>query len=138
MRQLHLQAKVPVAEFIAETYPTVFNGIFWPVMPLSRGHVHIHSADPFEFPVIMPRLLTDPFDQQVALAIARASRELWTSKPFAGYVEDAYYDPKIGPNGTDAEYLAWLKRTSGGASHWIGTTAMMPRQLGGVVDSRLR
>jgi hypothetical protein len=86
----------------------------------------------------MPRFLTDPFDQQVAITIARSSRILWTSKPFADVIADAYYDPKIGPNGTDAEYLDWFKGASGGASHWIGATAMMPRQLGGVVDSRLR
>ncbi|OAA41724.1 GMC oxidoreductase [Metarhizium rileyi] len=107
-------------------------------MPLSRGHVHINSADPFEFPVIMPRFLTDEFDQQVAIAVARISRQLWTSRPFDGYVDDAYHDPKIGPNGTDSEYLEWLRRTSGPSSHWIGATAMMPRELGGVVDSRLR
>ncbi|KAF5123415.1 Glucose oxidase [Metarhizium anisopliae] len=107
-------------------------------MPLSRGHVHIHSADPFEVPVITPRFLTDQFDQQVAVAMARLSRALWASRAFEGFVDDAYYDPEIGPNGTDAEYVAWLKGTAGPASHWIGSTAMMPRHLGGVVDSRLR
>lgn len=86
----------------------------------------------------MPRFLTDVFDQQVAIAMARKSQELWASEPFADVVQDPYYDPKIGPNGTDAEYLDWYKATAGGASHWIGATAMMPRQLGGVVDSRLR
>lgn len=107
-------------------------------MPLSRGHVHIRSADPFEVPVITPRFLTDQFDQQVAVEMARLSRALWASTAFEGFVDDAYYDPEIGPNGTDAEYLAWLKGTAGPASHWIGSTAMMPRHLGGVVDSRLR
>ncbi|KFG83637.1 GMC oxidoreductase [Metarhizium anisopliae] len=131
-------ATVPVAEFIAETYPAVFGAPFWPLMPLSRGHVHIRSEDPFEVPVITPRFLTDQFDQQVAVAVARLSRALWASTAFEGFVDDAYYDPEIGPNGTDAEYLAWLKGTAGPASHWIGSTAMMPRHLGGVVDSRLR
>ncbi|KAK9435440.1 GMC oxidoreductase [Metarhizium brunneum] len=136
--QLTVEARLPVAELIAETYPAVFGAPFWPLMPLSRGHVHIHSADPFEVPVITPRFLTDQFDQQVAVAVARLSRALWASTAFEGFVDDAYYDPEIGPNGTDAEYLAWLKGTAGPASHWIGSTAMMPRHLGGVVDSRLR
>ncbi|KHN95701.1 GMC oxidoreductase [Metarhizium album ARSEF 1941] len=131
-------ATKPVAEIVAETYPTVFSAISWPSLPLSRGHVHVKSASPFEFPVIVPRFLADQFDQQVAVAVARMSRAVWTTKPFQGYVEDAYYNPKIGPNGTDTDYLEWLKRTGGGASHWVGTTAMMPRHLGGVVDSRLR
>ncbi|KAG8424798.1 hypothetical protein J3458_001560 [Metarhizium acridum] len=136
--QLIVESRLPVAEFIAETYPAVFGAHFWPLMPLSRGHVHIHSADPFEFPIIMPRFLTDQFDQQVAVTVSRISRALWASKAFEGFVDDAYYDPKIGPNGTDAEYLEWFKRTARAASHWLGSTAMMPRHLGGVVDSRLR
>lgn len=129
---------VPVAEFIGESYPTILNVPFWPLMPLSRGHVHIMSSDPFQFPIIMPRFLTDEFDRQVAIAVARKSRELFSSAAFADIVADPYYDPPIGPNGTDAEYLTWTEKTAGGASHWIGSTAMMPRELGGVVDSHLR
>lgn len=54
-------------------------------------------------------------------------------------VEDPYYDPaNIGLNATDSEYLAWYKATSFGASHWIGSTAMIPKDLGGVVDPSLR
>lgn len=86
----------------------------------------------------MPRLLTDEFDQAVAIAVARRIRDLFSAPPFKDVVADAYLDPPIGQNGTDAEYLAWLRKTASGASHWIGTTAMMPRDLGGVVDAQLR
>ncbi|KAG5923699.1 hypothetical protein E4U53_003532 [Claviceps sorghi] len=130
---------VPVAEFIAESDPSVLSAPFWPLMPLSRGHIHISSANPFDYPVITPRFLTDMFDQQVAIAVARRSRELWNSAPLADLVADAYYvPPTIGPNGSDADYLKWLQNSSGGAGHWLGATAMMPRELGGVVDARLR
>ncbi|KAG6041914.1 hypothetical protein E4U41_000402 [Claviceps citrina] len=136
--QLIIKSRLPVAEFIAGSFPSIFNAPFWPLMPLSRGHVHISSSNPFDFPVITPRFLTDVFDQQVAVAVARRSRDLWNSPPLADFVADAYLDPKIGPNGTDAEYLDWIQKKMGGASHWIGATAMLPRELGGVVDSRLR
>lgn len=129
---------VPVAEFIAESYQTVLTAVFWPSMPLSRGHVHIASADPFQNPLITPRLLTDKFDQEIAVAITRRARALFSSPPFAGVVADAYYDPPIAVSGTDADYLAWYKNTAFGASHWIGTTAMMPRELGGVVNPKLQ
>lgn len=129
---------VPVAEFIADSYPTVLTTIFWPLMPLSRGHVHIASADPFQNPVIAPRLLTDNFDQEIAIAITRRSRVVFSSAPFADVVADPYYDPPIATNGTDAEFLAWYKSTAFGASHWIGTTAMMGRELGGVVNPKLQ
>ncbi|KAJ6262981.1 hypothetical protein Dda_1539 [Drechslerella dactyloides] len=135
---LIVQSRLPVAEVVAESYPSVLSAIFWPLMPLSRGHVHIKSADAFAPPAIMPRLLTDEFDQAVAIAVARRTRDLFSAPPFKDVVADAYLNPPIGPNGTDEEYLAWLSETTSGASHWIGATAMMPRELGGVVDAQLR
>ncbi|KAG6084690.1 hypothetical protein E4U33_003005 [Claviceps sp. LM78 group G4] len=136
--QLIVLSRQPVAEVIAESYPSILSAPFWPLMPLSRGHIHISSANPFDFPVIVPRFLTDIFDQQVAVTVARRSRDLWTSPPLAHLVADAYHHPRIGPNGTDADYLAWFQGKAGGAGHWIGATAMLPRELGGVVDPRLR
>lgn len=108
-------------------------------MPLSRGHIHINTTNPFSAPIITPRLLSDPFDQAVAIAITRKSRTLFTNDVFSEVVQDAYYDPaNIGANGTDEQYLTWFRDTSYGASHWIGSTAMLPRELGGVVDPQLR
>ncbi|KAL1858857.1 hypothetical protein Daus18300_009855 [Diaporthe australafricana] len=78
------------------------------------------------------------FDQDVAVAVSRLSRTLFASAPFEQVVADPYYDPPIGLNGTVAEWLAWFKSTSYGASHWVGSTAMLPRDLGGVVDSKLQ
>lgn len=129
---------VPVAEFIAESYPTVLTTVFWPLMPLSRGHIHIASTDPFQTPIITPRLLSDKFDQDIAVGITRRSLDVFLSSPFAKIVANAFYDPPISANGTDAEYLAWFKSTAYGASHWIGTTAMIPRELGGVVNPQLQ
>jgi len=116
----------------------VLTAVFWPSVPLSRGYVHIGSADPFQNPIITPRLLTDRFDQEIAVAITRRSLAVFSSPPFADVVADAYYDPPIAANGTDEDYLAWFKNTAYGASHWIGTTAMMPKELGGVVDPSLQ
>ncbi|ROV96566.1 hypothetical protein VMCG_07803 [Cytospora schulzeri] len=130
--------RFPVAEFVGESYPTILEAVFWPLMPMSRGHVHINSSDPFQDPIIVPRFLTDMFDQQVAIAVSRRSQILFASAPFAQVVANPYYDPVLGPNSTDAEWLAWYKETSYGASHWVGSTAMLPRELGGVVNSELR
>ncbi|KUI66224.1 Glucose oxidase [Cytospora mali] len=128
----------PVAEFIGESYPTILEAIFWPLMPLSRGHIHINSSDPFQDPIIVPRFLTDSFDQQVVIAVSRRSQSLFASALFAEVIADPYYVPGISLNASDAEWLAWYKNTSYGASHWVGSTAMLPRELGGVVDFQLR
>ncbi|OAA72300.1 GMC oxidoreductase [Cordyceps fumosorosea ARSEF 2679] len=135
---IELILKMPIAEVVAASYPTSLYCPFWPLMPLSRGHIHIVSSDPFKEAVITPRFLTDVFDQQVAIATVRRIRNLFSDKVFDGIVEDAYHYPPLGRNATDSDYLEWLRDTADGASHWIGTTAMLPRALGGVVDSRLR
>lgn len=129
---------MPIAEVVAESYPTSLNAPFWPLLPLSRGHIHISSSDPFESAKIVPRYLTDEFDQQAGVAVARRVRDVFASKVFADVVENPYQYPPFGPNATDSEYLKWFQETANGASHWIGSTAMIPRELGGVVDSRLR
>ena len=130
---------VPVAEFVGESYPTVLTAVFWPLTPLSRGHVHIKSSDPFQDPIIVPRFLSDVFDQDVAVAVSRLSRKLFQTAPLSNVVANAFYDPStIGTNGTDAQYLAWYKSTSYGASHWIGSTSMMPQKYGGVVSPKLQ
>lgn len=130
----------PVVEFVAESSrsPAVLTAIFWPLMPLSRGHVHINSSDPFEDQIIVPRFLMDSFDQQIAVAVSRRAGALFSSAPFAAVVADPYHDPALGPSATDEAYLDWYRATSYGASHWMGSTAMLPRELGGVVDSELR
>jgi choline dehydrogenase-like flavoprotein len=107
-------------------------------MPLSRGHVHINSSNPLDHSIITPRLLEDRFDEAIAVSVVRASRAVFASAPFQGVIADPYYNPPIGANGTDAEYLAWYRQTAFGASHWVGATAMMPRHVGGVVDPKLR
>ncbi|KAJ4158368.1 uncharacterized protein LMH87_008897 [Akanthomyces muscarius] len=136
--ELIVRNRLPVAEVVAESYPTSLNAPFWPLMPLSRGHIHIASPDPFQYAIITPRFLTDVFDQGVGVAVARRIRNVFSNKAFDGVVENAYQSPPIGPNATDSEYLKWYRETAAGASHWLGATAMLPRALGGVVDPRLR
>jgi choline dehydrogenase len=127
-----------VVEFISESFSNTLSADFWPSVPLSRGHVHINTTQPFSYPIITPRFLSDAFDQQIAIEVARKSREMYASDVFAEIVDNSYYSPSIGANGTDEEYLEWYRNSSYGASHWIGSTSMLPQHLGGVVDPQLR
>ncbi|KAM3515328.1 hypothetical protein MY11210_001069 [Beauveria gryllotalpidicola] len=136
--ELIIRDRLPVAEVVAESKPRLLDAPFWPLMPLSRGCIHIASSDPFQNAIITPRFLTDTFDQAVGVAVARRIRNLFSNKAFHGVVQNAYQDPPLGPDAKDPEYLDWFKDTTTGVSHWIGSTAMLPRALGGVVDSRLR
>ncbi|KAJ7768631.1 alcohol oxidase [Mycena maculata] len=130
------QKKQPIAEHLSESYPAVMTSAFWPLTPLSRGHIHINSSDPFADPRITPRFLTDEFDVKVAVQVAKASRSLYSTAPFAPIIAEVVVDA-VAANATDAEWAAWYESTAYGASHWLGSSAMRPRASGGVVSPEL-
>ncbi|KAJ7799765.1 hypothetical protein B0H14DRAFT_3885948 [Mycena olivaceomarginata] len=71
----------------------------WPLTPLSRGHIHIHTSDPFASPRITPRFLSDDFDVETGPIISEV-------------VIDA-----VPANATDNDWAKWYRDTSFGASH---------------------
>lgn len=135
--ELLTKHNMPLIEIIGESYPAVFTTVFWPLLPMSRGHIHINSADPFARPRITPRLLTDSFDVQVAIKLAKLARSMFLTNVFSPLVADAAADG-VPLNASDAEWEKWLKESSFGASHWAGACAMIPRKAGGVVSPQLQ
>lgn len=129
--------KQPIAELVGESYPSVLTAIFWPLIPLSRGHMHINSSHPFGRPVITPRFFTDEFDVDTGVRLAKKARSLFQTETFEDIVQVVELN---GPssNATESEWVEWLKETSYGASHWLGTASMIPREWGGVVDPELK
>ena len=103
--------------------------------PLSRGSILINSTNPNDDPVIDFGTFTHPADIEVMLASFRKTRELLASEPMQelGPLE-------IVPVGESDEDIKKALRSSTFSSwqHPVGTLAMMPRELGGVVDSELR
>ncbi|KAF4631123.1 hypothetical protein G7Y89_g7009 [Cudoniella acicularis] len=133
-----LQAGVPNAETIMETTLNLGLGLsglllsaFWLLMPFSRGNVHISSIDPKVYPEINPNFFLVDFDLQIQIAIARWTRKFWATEPMKSLIT-AEISPgykALPENATDPEWAEWVKASS--------TAAMMPRELGGVVDEKL-
>ncbi|KAJ7065215.1 hypothetical protein C8F01DRAFT_982101 [Mycena amicta] len=126
----------PITELVSESYPAVMTSVFWPLTPLSRGYIHIASSNPFAAPTITPRFLTDEFDVDVAVTISKKARALYRTSAFRPIISEVVVDA-VAANATDAEWAAWFKSTSFGASHWIGSSSMRPRSDGGVVSPEL-
>lgn len=109
--------------------------------PVSRGTVVVNSTDPDPLtglPVVDFGTYTNPVDAQIGVLSVRFARKLLAapSSQRLGPVETA-----PGPNATsDADIDAALRSSliSPSFAHPCGTAAMMPRSLGGVVDSSLR
>ncbi|PWY69652.1 glucose-methanol-choline oxidoreductase-like protein [Aspergillus sclerotioniger CBS 115572] len=127
-----IQSKLP------ENYITICVSL---MHPLSRGTCHISSADPADHPIIDPRYLTHPADLEMLARHTRFIDAIAASQPLAS---------KLKPGGKrlgspdDLRKISlddvkeYVKCAGKSTFHPTSTCAMMPREKGGVVDSRLR
>ena len=115
------------------------NGIMVDLHPLSRGSVNIQVSDPFwSEPVVDYRALSNPLDAAVMTEMMRFTRRFYFNN-----TANSMYDPReMSPGSrvqTDEDFAEYLSNTlSPTEYHPVGTCAMMPKDLGGVVDERLR
>lgn len=105
--------------------------------PESRGSVHIRSGSHDAHPAIVPNYLTDPLDQQTAVAGLRWARKFAEQPVLAKYIEHEMEPGEALQS--DEELLAYAKETGGTIYHPVGTCKMAPDgDPSGVVDSSLR
>lgn len=108
--------------------------------PLSRGSVHLTSQGEL---AIDPNYLSHPLDTEVLARHVRfLESKLATAEPLASRLK---LDGKRAPAGYPRGFTADLDKTKEfvrdnavGAMHYTSTCSMMPREMGGVVDSQLR
>ncbi|KAK1037535.1 hypothetical protein LTS16_012756 [Friedmanniomyces endolithicus] len=107
--------------------------------PLSRGIVHIHSADPFAKPTIDPGYYTHPLDLEVHARHMQSLEKLAQTEPLASMIKPG---GARSPDGYDALTLERAEQLVQAHSstnyHPCGTCGMMPESMGGVVDARLK
>ncbi|KAF9894019.1 hypothetical protein FE257_008991 [Aspergillus nanangensis] len=131
--------RVPVAEIL--NYPggeTSVSTEFWGLLPFARGSVHIGSSSPVEHPVINPNYFMLDWDMDSYVAIAKYIRRSIESYPLRTLVKEATPGTQAVPHGSDESWKNWILDSNYRSNfHPVGTAAMMPRQLGGVVDERL-
>ncbi|KAJ7983000.1 alcohol oxidase [Mycena polygramma] len=100
--------------------------------PLSRGSVHIQSADPSQQPLINPGYLTDLFS---LLAGYRTLEKLAQTPPLADIIAKQVLPAT--PL-SDEEVMQYIRQSYVSGGHYMGTAAMARRELGGVVNSKLK
>ncbi|MEO0883521.1 MAG: choline dehydrogenase [Pseudomonadota bacterium] len=105
--------------------------------PESRGSVHLRSGDHTAHPSIKPNYLSDPLDQQTAIAGLRWARKFTEQPVLAKYIE---HEMEPGAElQSDEELLAFARETGGTIYHPVGTCKMAPEgDPMGVVDGKLR
>ncbi|KAF5354618.1 hypothetical protein D9757_012344 [Collybiopsis confluens] len=103
---------------------------------ISRGSIHINTTDPFASPAIDARYLTTDYDVQVLVEALRWNRRLAAISPLADIIiEQTGPAPNLN---TDEELIKFIRETFTVGSHIIGTAAMAPPELQGVVDTKLK
>lgn len=102
--------------------------------PLSRGTTHITSTDPAKDPAVDPRWLVNPFDADVMLAAMQFNQRILDTAPIQA-LQPSYSD--IPQDATRDQLAAVLRARVNTEYHYSGTLAMMPLDLGGVVDANL-
>ncbi|KAI0672994.1 GMC oxidoreductase [Trametes maxima] len=105
--------------------------------PLSRGSVHIASAEPTAPPAIDPNYFSNPLDLQVLLNILKFTLKLYKTGPLGAAVRQ-----QVAPNAeecsSDEALIEYIKNNCGCVYHPVGTAAMLPKEDGGVVDPSLK
>ncbi|KAK4505318.1 hypothetical protein PRZ48_003281 [Zasmidium cellare] len=120
---------------------STFNGsplvIIVALKPLSRGSILINSTDPAADPQVDFGTFTHPTDLDVLVASLKKIRDLLISPAMQ---ELGAVEISPGPSvQSDADIVVALKNgTLSSWQHPVGTLAMMPEELGGVLDPQLR
>ncbi|KAL9114928.1 MAG: hypothetical protein Q9227_001171 [Pyrenula ochraceoflavens] len=133
-------SNTPMSEIAPLALGDLIGAVFWPLQPFSRGSVHIDSTDKTAHPSIDAKFFQLDFDGQMAVATARFSRNLLTTAPLSTLVNALTIEPDfdlIPEDASDEVWLDWIKAKSSYQPnyHHLGTCAMLPKEMGGVVDN---
>ncbi|TGO29386.1 hypothetical protein BPAE_0015g00300 [Botrytis paeoniae] len=104
--------------------------------PLSRGSVHITTDNPYVPPDIDPRYCSNPLDLQILMDALMFNNRIVNTDPMKLLQPRPYY-PFL-PNATLETLIPAIKSGLRTEFHGSGSTSMMPREMGGVVDPDLR
>jgi choline dehydrogenase len=105
------------------------------VRPESRGHIRIKSPDPAVHPSIVANYLSDPLDQEVALAGIKWGRKIAAQPALAPYID---HEMLPGPAlATDPALLMFSRMAGQTLYHPVGS-CQMGAGPNAVVDAELR
>jgi choline dehydrogenase len=105
------------------------------VRPESRGSIRIVAPNPTVYPAIQPNYLSDPIDQQVAVASLRWARKIAGQPALAKWID---HEMLPGPDAkSDEDLLTFARMTGSTIYHPVGT-CQMGHGPQAVVDPQLR
>ncbi|KIM23455.1 GMC oxidoreductase [Serendipita vermifera MAFF 305830] len=141
---LIINKNAPVVEIFYDTgYPNAIGVDMWQLLPFSRGTVKITTSDAFTKPEIKVNYFSVDLDLDVQVASAKMVRKLFKTAPLSTLSTGESHPgfsrvPDGTDGGSDANWKGWIWDTFNPVHHPVATCAMMRRDLGGVVNGRLK
>ncbi|EJC99473.1 FAD-linked reductase, C-terminal domain-containing protein [Fomitiporia mediterranea MF3/22] len=136
-------APVSVFSFLIGSSGSGVNNTLFGLLQFSRSNITITDTSVFTDPKVTVNWFDIDYDLDVQTAGARLGRRVLNNKALASIVTDEYSPglnvvPDNGNGGTDDAWQSWIHDTFAAMYHEVGSTSMMRRDLGGVVDGKLR
>ena len=119
--------------------------VFSLLSPFSKGSTHIQTRDPSVNLLIDPRYLDNELDRDILARGTLFTKKVFETAPLKDMMKQGGQTnvpaDMAGPSGlpeTIEQAKKWVEAGTGTQYHVSGTCAMLPKELGGVVDSKLR
>ena len=107
--------------------------------PYSHGRVAIKTPDPTDYPSIDPNYMAHPTDTKILRDGSKLVRAIGKTGPLKDVLtKETSPGSEVQSDNDDDAWDEWLRNTVSTEFHPSSTCAMLPRELGGVVDANLR
>ncbi|EIW58409.1 GMC oxidoreductase [Trametes versicolor FP-101664 SS1] len=104
--------------------------------PFSRGTIHASSVDPAIQPTIEPNYFSEEIDLEILVDALQFLRKVTAAGPWKDAAEQEVLP---GPSvASDEQIREYVKHNLSTTWHSVGTCTMMPKDKGGVVDTKLK
>ncbi|GMG01346.1 unnamed protein product [Aspergillus oryzae var. brunneus] len=105
---LIFNSQVPYAEVVFAPSGQSFSIEYWPLLPFSRGSVHIQSANASDLPAINPNYFMFGQDAEAQITVAQYIRKALGTAPLSGLVGDEV-SPGLDVLPASASSSTWTK-----------------------------
>lgn len=108
---LIFESQVPFAEIVLLPIADSFSAEYWPLLPFSRGSIHIKSADASMPASINPNYFMFNQDLDAQVDVARFIRKAFTTAPLSDFVGDEYSPgmDNLPDSAPDSQWQDWVK-----------------------------
>jgi choline dehydrogenase-like flavoprotein len=139
--QLHmLPGKTTLTDVLAKTLPENYISIMMlHNHPFSRGSVHISSGKSEGKPTYDPKFLSHPLDLEIMARQMQFAERIVETGPFSTLLKPGKRMPENATGLSDLNHTKDIvKDRLYTCFHPAGSCAMLPKNIGGVVDSKLK